>query len=319
MKPQVLIAGALALAGAALANPSLAEPTADEAAVQTVVESVAAFADRGAFDALERLYAPEVRVDYTALAGGQPQLKSNTALMTQWAQLLPGFDRTRHAISNVRVTIAGGRATASADVIADHWIAQTSWRVSGRYDYALIRDGRDWRITFHKLTLAGEAGDRAALALAAQAAAANPHPYILRQQTKAAVLQFLQGLETKDMAQVNAVWAEDAVQDMPFSPPGHPKRVSGREALVALYRDWPKVSGAASFTSGIVFHPTLDPQTVFVEYKGVVDVLPTGRTYRQTYGGLFHVERGKITLFREYYDPAPFAWAFGLDVQPTAR
>ena len=30
-------------------------------------------------------------------------------------------------------------------------------------------------------------------------------------------------------------------------------------------------------------------------------------------GGLFHVKNGKIQLFREYFDPKPFVYAFGLD------
>jgi ketosteroid isomerase-like protein len=304
----------LAALGLAYASPSLANTAhlADEAAIKTVVEGVALLADRGEFDALERLYAPEVRIDYTSLAGGELQVKSNVALMTEWASLLPGFDRTRHSISNIRVTINGTNATATADVIADHWVKNLHWQVSGRYDYGFVKDGRDWKISFHKLTVADEQGTRDVFGPAAESAKASPNGYIQRQQSRAVVINFLEGLEQKDMAKVNGVWADAAVQDMPFSPPGHPKRVVGKEALIALYQNWPSASGKAEFTDGIVFYPTTDPQTVFVEYRGVVDVIPTGRTYRQTYGGLFHVENGKITLFREYYDPAPFAWAFGL-------
>ncbi|MBL0924004.1 MAG: nuclear transport factor 2 family protein [Sphingomonadaceae bacterium] len=299
--------------GLGIANPAIAETyPAEEAAIKTVIEGVALLADRGEFDALERLYAPEVRIDYTSLAGGEPQVKSNVALMTEWASMLPGFDRTRHAISNIRVTVNGVKATATADVVADHWVKGLFWQVSGRYDYGLVKDGRDWKISFHKLTVTGEQGTRDVFGPAGEAAKADPAPYIQRQQTRAAVMDFLIGLETKDMTKVNSVWADDAVQDMPFSPEGHPKRVVGKAALVELYKNWPTISGKAEFTDGIVFHPTLDPQTVFVEYRGIVDVIPTGRTYRQTYGGLFHVDKGKITLFREYYDPAPFAWAFGL-------
>jgi len=66
-------AKALAAALALTAGPVFAQ-TADEAAVRTVVESVAVLADRGEFDALERLYAPEIRVDYTSLAGGEPEV-----------------------------------------------------------------------------------------------------------------------------------------------------------------------------------------------------------------------------------------------------
>ena len=41
-------------------------------------------------------------------------------------------------------------------------------------------------------------------------------------------------------------------------------------------------------------------------------MIPTGRQYKQRYGGLFHVTDGKIELFRESYDPILFQYVFGL-------
>ncbi len=287
--------------------------TPEEAAIHTVIESVGTFADRGEFFALEALYAPEVEIDYNSLSGEPATIKSNTALMTEWANVLPGFDRTRHDINNITVTINGGSALASADVIADHWFSGQHWQVSGEYKYRLQRDHGDWKITFHQLVLTGEQGSRDLVGPAIKQAKANPNPYIAEQQARSTVMDFLTGLEDKDMERVNNVWAEDAVQDMPYSPPGHPKRVVGREALIAVYAGWPEVSGKAEFTDGMVFYPTKDANIVAVEYKGSVEVIPTGRQYKQSYFGLFHTENGKITLFREYYEPNAFAYAFGLD------
>ncbi len=296
-----------------LSTPEAAQAeTPDQAAVKTVVESVATFADTGRFDELEALYADEVRIDYSALTGAPAEVKSGRALITEWAGLLPGFDRTRHALANVTASVSGDTATASADVVASHWVGDAFWQVSGRYDYRLARDGRQWRIVAHSLKVTGESGSRDVFGPAAEAARRNPPDYILRAQTQAAVLDFLTGLERKDMAQVNAVWAEDAVQEMPYVPEGFPSRVVGREALIRQYAAWPEISGRARFTDGFRFYPTRDPRIVFVEYRGVTEVVPTGRTYDQRYGGLFHVENGKITLFREYFDPRVFAKAFAL-------
>jgi ketosteroid isomerase-like protein len=302
-----------ALAGIALslAQPALAE-TADEAAVKSVVESVATLADAGNFEALERLYADEVRLDYSSLTGGAPEVKSSKALMLQWASVLPGFDRTRHALRNVKVKVAGESAEASAEVRASHWIGKLFWRVDGRYAYRLAREAGDWKIVAHRFTVTGERGTRDVFGPAMEAARARPADYVLRQQARQVVLDFLTGLEQKDMAKVNGVWAEDAVQEMPYVPAGFPSRVAGREALIRQYAAWPQNSGKAKFTDGIVFYPTQDPRIVFVEYRGVTEVIPTGRIYDQRYGGLFHVEEGKITLFREYFDPNVFARAFGL-------
>ncbi len=285
----------------------------DKAAIKTIVESVATLADRQNFDVLEKLYADEIAVDYTSLTGGDPQVKSPQGLMSEWAASLPGFDRTRHEISNVVVEVMGLKAVATADVTADHYIGGLFWQVSGNYRYALAKQGSVWLITAHTFTVEGEDGTRNVFGPAAERAAANPPAYVMRKQTKKAVVSFLSALETKDMEKFADVWAEDAVQDMPFSPEGFPKRVSGKANLIAHYAGWPENAGEADFTSALVFYPMQDPQMVFAEFKGRTQIIPTGRVYDQTYGGLFHVEDGKIKLFREFYDPAAFKYAFGLD------
>ena len=274
-------------------NPVLADTESrDIAAIKTVIESVAVLADSGNFEALEKLYTDEIQVDYTSLAGGEPELKSPQALMTEWAGVLPGFDRTRHEISNIEATVTGARAVATADVTADHFVAELHWQVSGDYRYELADAGDGWRITAATFNLRGETGTRDVFGLAAENAAANPPSYITRQQTAEAVRIFLTSLEEKDMEKFASVWAEDDVQDMPYSPTGHPKRVVGKDELVKLYSGWPENSGEADFTSQLVFYPMQDPETIFVEFKGNVEIIPTGRQYRQTYGGLFHVVDG---------------------------
>lgn len=305
--------GAFAMALAISTSPPADATPADEAAVKTIVESVAVLADRSEFEALERLYADEVLVDYSSLNGQPAELKSPQALMTDWAGVLPGFDRTRHDLGGVEAIIDGDTAAARADVSAGHWIGEAYWQVDGQYAYELVRAPHGWKITSMTFTLEDETGSRDVFGPAIAAAAAEPAPYILRQQTRQAVMDFLTGLEEKDMDKVNGVWAEDAVQDMPYVPSDFPSRVVGRDALIAQYAAWPEVSGAANFTDHLVVYDMVDPQTVFVEYRGEVDIVTTGKVYRQTYGGLFHVEGGKITLFREYFDPRVFAEAFGME------
>jgi len=285
----------------------------DVAAIETIVESVAVLADSGNFESLEKLYADEILVDYSSLSGGEPELKSPQTLMTEWAAVLPGFDRTRHNILNIEATVDGRRATATADVVADHYVGGMHWQVTGGYRYELFDAGDRWVIAAMTFELREEQGSRDVFGPAMENASANPPSYVLRQRTIAAVRTFLTALEEKDMEKFASVWADDAVQDMPYSPEGHPKRVAGKDNLLAMYAGWPDNAGTADFTSQLVFYPMQDPETIFAEFKGDVEVIPTGRRYRQTYGGLFHVVDGKIELFREYYDPVPFAWAFGLD------
>lgn len=285
----------------------------DVAAVTTVVEGVATLADLGQFDALQSLYEDEVTIDYSSLTGEAAAKIATADLMRSWAGLLPGFDRTRHSLAEIHVVIDGDTAVATAEFTADHFIGEQFWQARGDYRYELQRHGRDWRITSHTMNLRGEDGSRDALALASQKAAEKPGPVLLiRESTANAVRTFLESLETKDMNAFASVWADEAVQEMPFAPEGFPGEVRGKEQILAHYGAWPEVSGDAEFTDNLRFFPMQDPHWVFATFTGRVEIIPTGRLYEQTYGGLFHVIDGKIINFREYFNPLPFIEAFEL-------
>lgn len=287
--------------------------TTDELKILGIVEAVGVLADRGAFDQLERLYSDEVLLDYTSMAGGEAELLGPTAIMTRWAGVLPGFDVTRHRIGEELVLVQGDRAIATAAVTADHVLDGETWTVNGRYRYLLERDeDSDWHIKEHTFLLESETGDRALISQAIQRASESPNAYLRRTSAQDAVRQFLESLESKDMEAFADVWAEDAVQEMPYAPEGFPEKVVGKSALIAHYAGWPEISGKADFTSHLVFHPTTDPDIVFVEFRGKVEIKKPAGIYNQTYGGLFHVEDGKIVYFREYFDPVVFSKAFGI-------
>ena len=127
----------------------------------------------------------------------------------------------------------------------------------------------------------------------------------------AAAHAFLDTLSAKDMDAWAALWAEDAIQQMPFAPPGFPREVRGKAALVRHYAELPGTTGRMDFLDRTA-RPLLDPDLVLLEYRGEIEILPTGRDYDNVYAGLFVFDRdGKISLFREYYDPNVLseAWA----------
>lgn len=288
----------------------------DVAGVKNVVEGVTALVDLGQFEALETLYAEEVLVDYASLTGEPAARQTARSLMSSWAGALPGFDRTRHELHDVHVDLDGTSAVATADFTADHYVGDLFWRARGTYRFSLQKQGRSWLIDGHAMTLKAEAGTRDALSAATLKASKQPSPLLVRQNTQDTVRTLLTSLETKDMTAFAALWAEDAAQEMPFAPHGFPKEIRGRQAVLEHYASWPRVSGNAEFTNALKFYPLQDPQWIFATFTGRVDVIPTGRIYEQTYGGLFHVVQGEIQLFREYFDPAPFVRAFDLQDAP---
>ena len=144
-----------------------ATPATDVAAIETRVEAVAVLVDLNGFDRLEALFADELVVDYSSLFGGEAETLAASELMARWAGLVPGFDRTRHVISDIEVELAGDTADASAAVTATHWLNGETWIVSGRYHYRLERIDSDWRISAMTLETTGEEGDRGLTEVAA--------------------------------------------------------------------------------------------------------------------------------------------------------
>lgn len=132
----------------------------------------------------------------------------------------------------------------------------------------------------------------------------------IRHINEQTIRDFLRLLSEKNMDAWVNLWAEDAVQEMPFSPAGFPTKVEGRDALSQHYSGLPKAFGAMSFPD-LVLYSMSDPNWVLAEYRGEIDVLATGRPYNNHYCGLFHLRDGKIVLFREYYNPIVFTEAFG--------
>jgi uncharacterized protein len=132
----------------------------------------------------------------------------------------------------------------------------------------------------------------------------------LRNTNEQTIRDFLRLLAEKNLDAWIELWIEDAVQEMPFSPPGFPTKLEGREALYKHYSNLPQAFGRIAFPD-LVIHAMLDPNWVMAEYRGEIDVLATDRPYNNHYCGLFHLQAGRITLFREYYNPLVLKEAFG--------
>ena len=74
--------------------------------------------------------------------------------MTQWTSSLPGFERTRHEISNIEAVVTGNKATATADVTANHYLKKMFWQIAGSYEYDLVKEDGQW--TSDKMTFIAE-------------------------------------------------------------------------------------------------------------------------------------------------------------------
>lgn len=289
----------------------------DFAGITTVLEAVANCLDRGDYESLAELYSDHVEMDYTSLFGGEPNRKTREKQMMDWAEIFPGFDLSRHQLSEITIRIEEGIANASCMVKGQFFLGEKLWEVDGLYHFRLHKRSQHWRIFQHQFDVKSENGNGDILELAQAKAKAYPPPFVKRRKTQAAVVYFLKALEDKDMEKLATVWTEKAVLDMPYSPDGFPDLVEGKANILKHYAAWPENAGEADFTSNLKFYPMISPEWVFAEFTGEVEILPTGREYNQIYGALFHVPHGKIQYYREYFNPELFKFAYNLKGGPA--
>jgi ketosteroid isomerase-like protein len=99
-----------------------------------------------------------------------------------------------------------------------------------------------------------------------------------------------------------ALFAPDAVLEFPFAPPGVPRRVTGRDALFAHMSHFPETFDV-EFVD-LVFHDTVDPSLVIVEFRSTGTARPTGKPYEQTCISVVRTDDDAlITHYLDYWNP----------------
>ncbi len=121
-------------------------------------------ADRRAWDDLVEVFAEEVDVDYTSLAGGEPVTVAAADLVAGWRAGLGGLDATQHHVSNHLVTATDEGAEVTAQFIATHRFdnehGDSLWTLGGHYRFRLARDGEAWRIGAITMTTTWATGNQ---------------------------------------------------------------------------------------------------------------------------------------------------------------
>ncbi|MEW2918410.1 nuclear transport factor 2 family protein [Ruegeria sp. ANG10] len=101
---------------------------------------------------------------------------------------------------------------------------------------------------------------------------------------------------------------EDIVFEFPFSPEGSVRELRGRDAMAAYL---PKAGGLISFESmsPAITHVARDGETFVLEFscKGAGEA---GR-YDQNYISVIEVKDGRITRYRDYWNPLVLLNAVG--------
>lgn len=108
------------------------------------------------------------------------------------------------------------------------------------------------------------------------------------------------------------LWAEDVVVEVPFAPPGGPRRFEGREEFRAH-----ATAGRAALpvrfeeVRNVVVHDTTDPEVIVVEYELAGTVLTTGRRAAAPFIAVLRARNGQVVHWREYQDTLAVTAALG--------
>ncbi|MFE2960088.1 nuclear transport factor 2 family protein [Nocardia tengchongensis] len=127
--------------------------------------------------------------------------------------------------------------------------------------------------------------------------------------TPAAVFErSLDAFLSKDMRAWADLCAEDVVVEFPFSPDNLPSRLDGREAIFEYLRYYPAIIDIHEIDS-VTVYATDRPDTVIAEWSVQGQVIPNGNKYDMAYATVVTVRDGRITNYREYWNPLAFGQA----------
>lgn len=125
---------------------------------------MAVLTDGRRWDDLPDIFAPTVRLDYSALFGRDAVEMSAAEVAGSWAKALSPLT-TQHLVTNHLVDITDAEATVTASFQATHVADATGerWVLGGNYRYELVRAESRWLIRSVTLTPRWETGDRSVL------------------------------------------------------------------------------------------------------------------------------------------------------------
>lgn len=122
---------------------------ADRLAIQDLIARYAVVVDGRDYDALDELFTPDARIDFTAFGGPSGIPADIKAFL---ADNLAIFSRTQHMMGLPSITIDGDHATARTScnnpmVLTDADGTTKVWLIGLWYDDTLVRTADGWRFT----------------------------------------------------------------------------------------------------------------------------------------------------------------------------
>ncbi len=239
-------------------------------------------------DQAGELFTPDVTYDLDDFGLGSLH---GTAAMRAAALALGAANPVGHHVTNIVITRIDDRSARVQSKGIGIKADGTAGSVG--YDDIVTRQPDGWKISYRKVT-----ARRAALGEPETGARA-----VLQRLRQAAISQ-----SADDMSRVYAV---DAVHEFPFTRPGLPSRLDGRDEIVNwIAAGWQAYPLKYERYRTLAIHDTSDPETIIVEQEAVGTSASTGE-FTLPNIVVLTVRNGQIARLRDYVNIQAAAAAMG--------
>jgi ketosteroid isomerase-like protein len=249
------------------------------------------FTDAGELNRLGELFSPDVTYDLDDFGLGSLH---GISAMREAALAVGDANPVGHHVTNIVITrIDDHSARVQSKGIG---IKADGTAGSVGYDDVVTRQAGGWRISYRKVT-----ARRAALGR--QEAGARE---VLERLRQAAIRQ--------SADEMSRVYAVDAVHEFPFTAPGVPSRLEGREEIVSwIAAGWKAYPLKYERYRTLAIYDTSDPGTIVVEQEALGTSAATGEFVLPNIMVLT-ARHGQISRLRDYANIAAAAAVIGHDM-----
>ena len=112
-----------------------------------------------------------------------------------------------------------------------------------------------------------------------------------------------QVLAARDIDAFIELFADDAVMELPFAPPGMPPRLEGQAAIREYSKRAESMPLRVDDIVTTALYETTDPELVVIEIVTKGTVTTTGQTFEAPCIQVFRIRDGQIHLMRDYFNP----------------
>lgn len=246
--------------------------------------------DAGELDQAGELFASDVTYDVGDFGFGSLH---GTAAVRETALALGDANPVGHHVTNIVITEVDDRSvrvqSKGIGIMADGTAGSVT------YDDVVTREPDGWKIRYRKVT-----ARRAALGKQE----AGPREVLER---------FRQAAISRSTDDMNRLYAVDAVHEFPFTRPGLPSRLEGRDEIVKWTAAlWQTNTFSFERYRTLAIHDTSDPDTIIVEQEAVGTSAVTGE-FALPNIVVLTVRNGQIAHLRDYVNIAAATAAIGHD------